>query len=395
MKESTRFDFSHTRHLLERYVQLGSIAGASLQVTQHGETILATQVGYADRERQKIMTSDTIFRIFSMTKPLTVVCFLLLCEQGLVHVNDPVSAYLPGFRDTKVWVPQGQQWTAEPAERELTLHHLLTMTSGIPYPHDPSPASQSITALLKKAAAAAAAGQVIDLPALANHVGAIPLNFQPGSHWLYGLSLDIIGAVIEVVSGKKLSCFMQEQLLDPLGMKETGFQIKPESMERLAGLYAEKEGVLIGDAPNDLTPGDPCQPPMIEYGGAGLFSTRSDYTRFARMLLGGGTLEGCRILSSKSVDLMRSNHLGQVQIADYNWDTLKGYGYGLGVRCLLDPIPAGTMVKPGEFGWDGAAGTWFSVDPNEDMTIVYMVQRFPANHIRFIPRLQATIYAAL
>lgn len=395
MKTTDSYDFTYTRQLLEYYVQAGAVAGVSLQVTRHGETILATQVGYADREKKRPMSSDTLFRLFSMTKPVTAALFLILCERGLVHVNDPVSAYLPGFRDPQVWINQGQRWTTEPAAREVTLHDLLTMTSGIPYHFDPSPASRAIAELLQTVQSEAAAGQLPDLPDIANRVGSVPLSFHPGTHWLYGLSLDIIGAVIEVVSGQKFGTFMKEQLFDPLGMRDTGFFVKPDQIGRLAVLYAEEDGKLAPGTPGALMPGDPALPPLIEYGGAGLFSTRSDYTRFARLLLNEGALDGCRLLSKKSVALLRSNHLTPEQMADYSKDTLKGYGYGLGSRCLLDPLPSGNLASIGEFGWDGAAGTWFSIDPAEDMTIVYLVQRLPANHGRFIPRLQATLYAAL
>jgi CubicO group peptidase (beta-lactamase class C family) len=385
-----RYDFSATRQWLDRTVQSGAAAGISLQVTRRNETILATQVGYADLAAKKPITPDTIFRIFSMTKPVTAVMFLTLYEKGLVHLRDPVSAYLPGFKAPSVFVRKVDGWDTRPAAREVTLHDLLTMTSGIPYHQGEHPASQAIGRLMQEQY-----GKPISLPELANRLGQIPLCFDPGASWLYGLSLDVIGAVIEVVSGMGLAAYLQEAILDPLAMRDTGFFVPPEQLDRLATLYGETDGQLRPNPANSLTPGDPSRPPWIAYGGAGLFSTRSDYTRFARMLLGGGTLEGQRIISRRSVDLLRRNHLTAEQLQSIPWEMLQGFGYGLAVRTLLDPIPGGSLLSPGEYGWDGAAGTWFCVDPNEDMTIVYMVQRFPADHIRFIPRLRATIYAAL
>jgi CubicO group peptidase (beta-lactamase class C family) len=389
------YDFSATRQFLDRIVQSGAAAGVSLQVTRRGETILATQVGYADLALKKPIKPDTIFRIFSMTKPVTAVLFMMLYEKGLVHLSDPVSDFLPGFKNPSVWIREGDEWQTRPAKSEITLRHLLTMTSGIPYHLEAHPASKAIAAIAEAHYAAAAAGSKPSLANLANKIGAVPLVFDPGQIWQYGLSLDIIGAVIEVVAGKPFGQFMKEALLEPLAMRDTGFYVQPDQIERLATLYAEDQGQLTPNPVNHLAPGDPTQPPAIEYGGAGLYSTRSDYTRFARMLLGGGTLEGWRILSHRAVDLLSSNHLTPDQMKGIGWEMLRGFGYGLAVRSLLDPLPGGSLLKPGEFGWDGAAGTWFSVNPTDEMTIVYLVQRLPASHMRFIPRLQATIYAAL
>ena len=389
------YDFSATRQFLDRIVHSGAAAGISLQVTHRGETILATQVGYADIDHQKPITPDTIFRIFSMTKPITAVLFLMLYEKGLVHLNDPVSAYLPGFGRPLVWQHENGNWKTRPASQEITLRHLLTMTSGIPYHFDSHPASQAIATLVKSIYNQGTAEKKPSLASIANRLGEIPLCFDPGSSWLYGLSLDVIGAVIEIVLGKPFGQCMGEFLLEPLAMQDTGFFVPPDQADRLATLYAEDQGNLAPNPVNHLSPGEPTQPPLIEYGGAGLFSTRSDYTRFARMLLDGGTLEGQRIISSRSVNLMRTNHLTSEQIKACSWEMMRGYGYGLAVRSLLDPLPGGSLLSPGEFGWDGAAGTWFSVNPADELTIVYLVQRLPADHIRFIPRLQATIYAAM
>lgn len=395
MTTANGYDFSATRQFLDRVVQSGAAAGVSLQVTRHGETILATQVGYADLEHKKPITPETIFRIFSMTKPVTAVLFMMLYERGLVHLSDPVSDYLPGFRNPSVWVREENEWQTRPAKSEITLRHLLTMTSGLPYHLEGHPASKAIADIVREHYAAAAAGRRISLPALANQIGQVPLVFDPGTIWQYGLSIDLIGAVIETVTGKPFGQFLREVLLEPLAMHDTGFFVPPEQIDRLATLYAEDQGQLTPNPPNHLVPDDPASPPAIEYGGAGLYSTRSDYTRFARMLLGGGTLDGRRILSSRSVGLISANHLTPEQMKGLEWDMLRGFGYGLGVRSLLDPLPGGSLLRPGEFGWDGAAGTWFSVNPADDMTVVYMVQRLPASHMRFIPRLQATIYAAL
>jgi len=394
-KRHSRYDFSNTGHLLEHYVKSGGIVGASLQVTRHGETILETEIGYAEKERNYRMAPDTIFRIFSMTKPITAALFMIFYERGLVHLKDPVADYLPGFADTRIWRTQPDgSLESEPARTPLTMLHLLTMTSGIPYPKPDTPTGQAIGKLMQTIEAEAKVGQLVDLPTVANRIGKIPFIFHPGENWQYGLSLDIIGAVIEVVAGRQLGQIMREELFEPLGMDETGFSIPVSQKRRLAGLYSEIDGKLILNA-TGLIADDPTQQPLLEYGGAGLYSTRSDYTRFARMLLNGGELDGCRILSTKSIDLLRGDHLTPAQKIGFNWENQRGYSYGLAVRTLTEPAYAGSLANPGEYGWDGAAGTWFSVDPQEGLTVVYLVQRSPAALIRFIPRLQATIYAAL
>ena len=395
MRIFEQYDFSYTEQLLHQYVESGGVTGASLQVIKQGETILEMEVGYADKERHYRMAPDTIFRIYSMTKPITAVMFMILYERGLIHLKDPVGNYLPGFRNTRVRVRQPDgTLAAEPARTPLTMHHLLTMTSGLPYQSSETPTSQEIGLLMQTIMTEAAGGQKPDLPTVANRLGQVPLAFHPGENWLYGLSLDIVGAVIEVVTGRKLSQVFQEEIFEPLGMLETGFSVPAGQINRLAGQYTEIDGQLVPKAA-DLIKGAPTQPPILEYGGGGLFSTRADYSRFAQMLLGGGELEGCRILSRKSIGLMRADHLTAAQKTGFNWENQRGYSYGLAVRTLVDPALAGSLANPGEFGWDGAAGTWFGVDPQEEMTIVYMVQRQPADHIRFIPRLQASIYSAL
>lgn len=400
MKDSAinqAYDFTRTRQLLEQHVQAGYAAGVSAQVIRHGETIFATQVGFANKEKSTPLTGDTIFRFYSMTKPMTAALLLMLYEQGRLQLHDPVSDYLPGFANSMVYEknPDGT-YQIVPAKRPITIRHLLTMTSGLTYHGDETPTSQGIDKILQEAIVRSAIDpEAARTVSVINRMGQVPMAFHPGEQWRYGFSIDVVGAVIEVICGKRLSKVMQEMIFEPLGMKDSGFCVAPEKIQRLATLYAVGNDGNLQVETKGLIDTDPTVLPTFEQGGAGLFSTRSDYARFARLLLGFGELDGVRLLSRKTVELMRADHLTPDQKACYNWDSQRGYSYGLGVRTLVNPAAGGSNGSVGEFGWDGAAGTWFGVDPAEDLVAIYLVQRLPGNHARFIPNFLATLYGAL
>ena len=223
----------------------------------------------------------------------------------------------------------------------------------------------------------------------ANLVGQLPLAFEPGERWMYGFSIDILGAVLEALTGKTLGEYLKENIFDPLGMKDTGFYVPQEKFDRIATLYHINEG---------LKPEERwfcTEKPSFESGGGGLYSSLHDYSRFAQMLLHGGTLDGVRILGRKTVDLISTDHLTPEQRKGDSWDTQRGYGYGLGVRVLTNPELAGINGSVGEWGWDGAFGNWFCVDPKENLTCVYFTTNLPGDHYRFIPKLMASMYASL
>ena len=222
-----------------------------------------------------------------------------------------------------------------------------------------------------------------------NLVGQLPLAFEPGEKWMYGFSIDILGGVVEVLSGKRLGDYVRENILDPLGMEDTGFYVPARKQERIATLYRIHDG--LKPEKRDF----PAAPPVFESGGGGMFSTVRDYSRFAQTLLRGGTLDGVRILGRKTVDLISTDHLTPEQRKGDNWDTQRGYGYGLGVRVMTNPELAGVNGSVGEWGWDGAFGNWFCVDPEEDLTCVYLTNSIPGDHYRFIPKLMAAMYASL
>ncbi len=373
---------------LGRFVSDGEIAGCSARIMQNDEVIFEGHFGCADIEKNIPMSDDTIFRIASMSKVITVAGIMQLYEQGLFKMWDPVSKFLPGFKNPKVAKenPDGSVEIVK-AEGEVTMRQLFTMTSGIPYA-----GTDTAAARIRKEKEEEYLAQGKSIPQTVdycNWVGQLPLAFEPGDHWMYGFSIDVLGAVIEVLSGKTLGEYLKENLFEPLKMTDTGFFVPAEKQHRIATIYHIKENMR----PNERNFAS--EKPAFESGGGGLFSTVKDYSRFAQMLLHGGTLDGVRILGRKTIDLISRDHLTPKQQETHSWDTQRGYGYGLGVRVLNNPEVAGINGSVGEWGWDGAFGNWFCVDPKENLTCVYLTTNLPGDHYSFIPKLMASMYASL
>ena len=377
------------RSTLNRFVSSGQIAGCAVRIMQNDEVRYEGSFGYADIESKVPMRSgDTIFPIASMSKVITVAGIMQLYEQGLFKMWDPVSEYLPGFKNPKVAQekPDGSFEIVD-AKGEVTLRQLFTMTSGVPYPWADTAAGR--IRIEKEKEYEASGKPVPGNVEFSNLVGRLPLAFEPGERWMYGFSIDVLGAVIEVLSGKTLGKYLKENIFDPLGMEDTGFFVPAEKHDRIATLYHIQENLKPDE--RDY----PSLSPAFESGGGGLFSTVRDYSRFAQMLLHKGTLDGVRILGRKTVDLISTDHLTPEQRKSDSWDTQRGYGYGLGVRVMTNPELAGSNGSVGEWGWDGAFGNWFCVDPKENLTCVYLTTNLPGDHYRFIPKLMASMYASL
>jgi CubicO group peptidase (beta-lactamase class C family) len=356
---------------------------------QNDEVRFEGSFGYADIENKILMSSEnTIFPIASMSKVITVAGIMQLYEQGLFKMWDPVSEYLPGFKNPKIARenPDGSYEIVD-AKEEITLRQLFTMTSGVPYPWGDTAAGR--IRIEKEKEYAESGKPVPGNVEYCNLVGQLPLAFEPGEKWMYGFSIDVLGAVIEVLSGKTLGVYLKENIFEPLGMKNTGFYVPAENHSRIATLYHIQE--KLKPEGRDY----PASKPAFESGGGGLFSTIGDYSRFAQMLLHGGTLDHVRILGRKTVDLISTDHLTPEQRKSDSWDTQRGYGYGLGVRVMTNPELAGINGSVGEWGWDGAFGNWFCVDPKENLTCVYLTTNLPGDHYRFIPKLMASMYAEL
>ena len=376
------------QNTLSRFVAEGQIAGCAVRIMKDDEVHFEGCFGYAEIEKKKRISDDTIFPIASMTKVITVAGIMQLYEQGLFKLWDPVSEFLPGFKSPKIAVekPDGKVELV-PAKGEVTMRQLFTMTSGVPYPgNDTAAAKIAAQRIEEYRKAYHTIPQTVEYCDL---VGQLPLAFEPGDRWMYGFSIDVLGAVIEVLSGQTLGEYLSEHIFDPLGMKDTAFCVPAKEQERIATLYHIHDGMK----PDERS--YPDRKPVFESGGGGLFSTVHDYSRFAQMLLHGGTLDGVRILGRKTIDLISTDHLTPQQQVTHNWDTQRGYGYGLGVRVMNHPEVADINGSVGEWGWDGAFGNWFCVDPKENLTCVYLTTNLPGDHYRFIPKLMASMYASL
>lgn len=389
-------NFERLKPLLEHFTQLGP-AGCSISVSLKGKLVFEHFHGYGDTEKGIPIMKDSIFRMYSNTKMLTMVAALILYERGLYLLNDPLEEYIPEFAHPMVCRYTGNNvMTVTPAARSITIKDLFTMCSGLTYEGKHNMTQSGADEIRRELEEKGG----YSLREYAKALSTVPLAFDPGAHWNYGLSHDIAGAFIEVVSGKSLGQFFKDEIFDPLKMNDTGFFISDDKRSRLTTMYQRKEGKLVPNYDDDIYYQASHR---FESGGAGLLSTLPDMTRFVQMLCLGGTLEGERIIGRKTIDLMRQNHLNEQQLHDFRqaqsigkWDFLKGYGYGLGVRTMLDPAGGGCNGTVGEYGWAGAAGTWVLIDPQEELAVVYLHQLKPDNREEYChPRLRAAIYGAI
>jgi CubicO group peptidase (beta-lactamase class C family) len=342
-------------------ISRGRIPGAVALIARRGRLGYFDSFGQRDAVSGAPMTNDTIFRIYSMTKPITSVAAMMLWEEGRFLLGDPIARYLPEFSDPWVAVARGGEIERVPAERAITIQDLLRHTSGLTYEfRGPGPVQKMYMASKVYRRSQSSAEQVATL-------GKLPLTDQPGTRWEYGRSTDVVGRLIEVLSGQPLSVFFEQRILSPLGMVDTAFHVPPSRHSRLAGAFA-----------NDPDSGGAVQlievrePPTFESGGGGLVSTASDYARFLQMLLNGGRFDGLRLLSRKTIELMTADHLGPITGAPDL--LLPGHGFGLGFAVRLH---AGIAQVPGSIGqyfWGGLAGTTFWVDPAERLFALLLIQ---------------------
>ena len=383
--------------VMQRYVAEGKIAGIIATVARRGQTAYREKFGFADVESGAAMQFDTIFRIASMTKPVTSIAAMLLYEEGWFDLNTFVYEFIPAFKDVKVFVKQDKSGLeVAPLERPITFRHLFTHTSGLSYGF--APEDDLIDRLYTEAGASLsgfyAPGSRATGRDLMDVLVKLPLAFQPGTQWRYSLSIDVIGYLVELISRKPLDVFLRERVFEPLGMVDTDFYVPAEKTSRLARIYMTPESGA-GLARVDLPA--PTKPPAFLSGGGGLFSTAGDYARFAQMLVNGGELDGVRLLSPRTVALMEMNQApSQAMPYEQAPGILKnsGYGYGLGMRVLTDVAASGRAGSVGEFGWDGAFATYVWIDRHEALYGLLMMQhqawRFPI-HDQF----KALTYQAL
>lgn len=382
--------------IIQQEVDAGQIVGAGYMLIQGGRERYFTTCGYADREKKMLIGRDTIFRLFSMTKPITAAAVMLLVERGELDLRDTVSQYIPAFQEQTVWNPAGEP---QPVERETTIYDLLNMTSGIPYPENwegCSPSGLLMDDLFQELKAAQAQGQRLTTREWIERIARVPLVFQPGERWMYGLSADVLGAVAEVVTGKRYGEFLREEIFVPLEMTDTGFYVPEDKLERFAQNYIWNEEKKELEIYADCNLGEYYGPDVsFESGGAGLVSTMEDYSHFARMLLQGGVYNGTRILGEKTVQFMRQDRLSSQQKGALNWDSNLGCGYGCLMRVLADQGAAGTIGSVGEYGWDGWTGNYVTIAPADDMAMLYFIQRGGYSSSSALRRLRNITYGAL
>jgi len=356
---------------VQRYLDEGKLAGVITAVARHGGLAQLKAYGLMDIASNRPMQLDTIFRIYSMTKPVTSVALMMLYEEGRFLLIDPVSRFIPEFKDTQVFAGESESGPKLVAQdKPMTIWHLLTHTSGLVYGLPEGSAVEQMVWQDDRKTEETIPDETLEewAPRLAR----LPLAHQPGSAWHYGYSTDLLGRIIEVISGQALDVFFQERILRPLDMVDTAFHVPASKIERFATNYGptEDSGIQVVDAPETSTY---TKPSRFLSGGGGLVSTIGDYVRFAQMLLNKGELNGARLLGRQTVELMTTNHLP----AGLHPFGIASQGFGLGFAVLLDTGQAHHLVSEGQYMWGGIASTAFRIDPQEDLLYVLMTQFMP------------------
>lgn len=368
-------------------------------VARHGQPCFLAAAGWREAETKAPASTDTIFRIYSMTKPVTSVAAMMLYEEGRFQLDDPLAKFLPEFADMRVWVTgEGEGMTTRPAAGPITIHQLMTHTSGLTYGFLEETPVDALYRDNKIEFNARAVATTETLETMTARTAAMPLLADPGTRWNYSISTDVLGRLVEVIAGQPLDRFFADRIFTPLGMTDTGFRVPPESIGRFAALYGvgEEGGYKRLDGIEDSHYADDV---TLFSGGGGLVSTIGDYFRFTEFLRRKGELDGVRLLGRKTVEFMTSNQLpgdlaemGQPVFAE---TTYEGIGFGLGFSVMLDPAKARIVGSPGEHAWGGAASTAFWIDPVEDMTVIFMTQLLPSSAYPLRRELRVLSYQAL
>ena len=355
---------AHITATSQRYVDEGKLAGVVTLVARDGKIVHFEAVGQRGADDDRPMTKDALFRIFSMSKPITAVAAMMLYEEGGFALSDPVEKFVPELADLDILV-EGE---LVPAERTMTMRHLLTHTTGLSYGFNPQdPVDQKYREVQPFG------GE--DLDDFAERLGTLPLAFEPGERWHYSVAVDVTGLVIQRISGMSFDAFLKERLFDPLGMSDTFFNVPADKLDRLLPnhTWSREDEKLV-------QVGQPYEETQMFSGGGGLVSSTMDYLRFAEMVRRGGELDGVRILSPKTVQFMTANHLPATVTGAGSGENpflsadVRGFGFGLGFGVNTNPVGTGVLGSLGEYSWGGAAGTVFWVDPVEEMVVVGMIQ---------------------
>jgi CubicO group peptidase (beta-lactamase class C family) len=392
-----------TDHLSRSYVDNGKIAGCQVAVTRHGHLAYFKSLGLMDRERSKPVQDDTIFRLYSMTTPITSVALMTLYERGYFQLNDPVHRFVPEWRDQRVWISgDGPAMETIKPNRPISMRDMLGHTGGITYgnalaslgaPDEGHPVDKEYARIGVRR------GEGETLRDFVTKLGRVPLRYQPGERWMYSLSTDVCGALVEIISGKRFDKFLAEEIFEPLKMKDTSFVLPRDKLGRFAANYrrgADKKTHLVDDPEKTAY----LKEPTFFSGGGGLVGTTADYICFCEMLRRGGELDGARILGPRTIDLMHRNHLKdgkdltQMAIASFSETANEGVGFGLGFACTLDSVKSGSIAGT-DWYWGGAASTIFWVDKEEDLAVVFMTQLMPSGAFNFRGQLKSIVYSSI
>ena len=386
------------RFLAEKYVTPGKLPGTLTMVARHGDIAHLGMTGHADVERGLAMAQDTIFRIYSMTKPITSVALMMLVEEGRIALEDPVHRYIPEWKTLGVFVAGTHKlgFQTTPVKRPMQVVDLLRHTAGLTY-------GFQLRSNIDEAYRREKIGEIEKAGTLADMIaalGKLPLEFSPGDAWNYSVATDVCGWLVEVVSGQKFEDFLIDRLFKPLGMVDTGFHVRDGQGHRLAGCYQPSRTGGI-DLQDDAATSSFLKPAEFISGGGGLVSTASDYMKFAQMLLNGGTADGHRYISRKTLDLMTANHLpGNGSIASmskslFSEAAYDGIGFGLGFATTMQSSRTLMPGSDGDYFWGGAASTFFWIDPEEDLIGLFMTQLMPSSTYPVRREVRTMVYAAL
>ncbi len=385
-------------HLKQRYLDPGKIAGCLTLVARGGRPAYLSTLGFMDRERNRPMREDTIFRIYSMTKPITSVALMQLYEKGHFQLDDPVHKFIPEWHDLRVYQSGNHpHFLTRPIDRPMTIRDLFTHQAGLTYGFMER---TNVDAAYRKLLGAGGPVRSGSLRQMVEQLAELPLEFSPGAAWNYSVATDVLSYLVELLSGERFDEYLRNHVTGPLGMVDTGFAVPPASIDRFAASYQRDRNrnlVLLDDPATS----DYLKQPGFLSGGGGLVSTAHDYFRFCQAMLAGGTLDGVRILGRKTVELMTMNHLPDgrdltdLATGAFSETTYEGVGFGLGVSVTLDLAKAQSIGSPGEYGWGGAASTAFWVDPAEDLIVIFMVQFWMSGTFNFRGQLKSIIYPAL
>ena len=384
-------------HLQSRYIDTGRLPCAQTMVWRRGQLVHNSALGLADREREIPLKDDAIFRIYSMTKPITSIALMMLVEEGKISLDDPVHRYIPSWKNQAVYAAGVEgAWQTKPTTEPMRVLDLMRHTAGLTYGFQQR---SNVDAAYRKL-------KLDDLPnegALDDMIAklaTIPLEYQPGTSWSYGVATDVLGYLVQVVSGQPFETFLKERIFDPLKMVDTGFFVQPGQAHRLPACYAltPTGKVVLQDDP---AKSPYLSDPSLKSGGGGLVSTAADYMRFCRMLLNGGELDGARLIGPKTLKLMTMNHLPggkeltQVSTSLFSEAVFEGLGFGLGFAMTVDVARTKNLGSLGEYFWGGMASTAFWCDPVEDIAVVFMTQLMPSSAYPVRRELRTLVYSAV